>query len=115
MSFKFTYTTPKSMLDFTGGQTRTVSYEIDNCEASTVSELCHDFQRFLSSCGYVFAIDDSIECVKSDDYSSEEAFYDSYDSPIEEPSSDDSEQEEVPTETQLELNLNTPSEEKPNV
>lgn len=114
MSFKFTYTTPESMLDFTDGQSRTVTYEINNCEGATVSELCHDFQRFLSSCGYCFGIDDSIECVQSDASTAEESFSDYHD-PVDDPSFDDPNLDETPTETQLELNLNVPSEEKPNV
>lgn len=117
MSFKFTYTTPKSMLDYSDGQSRTVTYEIDNCEGATVSELCQDFQRFLSSCGYCFALEDSIECLRCDDSDgdSEELFGDHYD-PVDDPVFDDPNTgDETPTETQLELDLNTPSEEKPNV
>ena len=114
MSFKFTHTTPTSMLPFTDGQTRTITFEIDNCEGITVSELCQDFQRFLGGCGYVFDVNDVIECVPADGTSDES--FDEYFDPVDDPQFDEQAQtEEPPTETQLELNLNTPTEEKPNV
>lgn len=118
MSYKFIHTTPKSMLAFMDGQTRTITYEIDNCEAITINELCQDFQRFLASCGYCFEIGDSIECVAGDRSPTDS--FDEYYDPVDDPQFDEPAQEETPTETptetQLELNLNVPiSEDKPNV